>query len=121
MHSVNEAEFALLISDQFQEYGLGKHLLTILVAIGRDEGVDRIIGHILPENYAMLTNQERAHPLTYDFERAKHGWKLPEFERVYLGGGIQRLMQALGAYGVIGILREKQEFLRHIQPSYLNH
>jgi hypothetical protein len=31
--------------------------------------------------------------------------------------GIQRLMQALGAYGVIGILREKKEFLRHIQPA----
>ena len=26
-------------------------------------------------------------------------------------------MQALGAYGVIGISREKQEFLRHIQPA----
>ena len=26
-------------------------------------------------------------------------------------------MQALSAYGVIGILREKQEFLRHIQPA----
>ena len=26
-------------------------------------------------------------------------------------------MQALGAYGVIGLLKEKREFLRHIQPA----
>jgi acetyltransferase len=49
----NEAQFALLISDQFQGKGLGTHLLALLVDIGRQEGVGRIIGHILPENYAM--------------------------------------------------------------------
>jgi hypothetical protein len=26
-------------------------------------------------------------------------------------------MQALGAYGVIGLLRQKPEFLRYIQPA----
>ena len=51
--SGNEAQFALLISDQFQGKGLGTHLLALLVDIGRQEGVGRIIGHILPENYAM--------------------------------------------------------------------
>jgi acetyltransferase len=49
----NDAQFAILITDQFQGQGLGKRLLTLLVDIGRKEGVARIIGHILPENYAM--------------------------------------------------------------------
>ncbi|MBV9272377.1 MAG: GNAT family N-acetyltransferase, partial [Verrucomicrobia bacterium] len=49
----NDAQFAILISDQFQGQGLGVRLLTLLVDIARNEGVDRIIGHILPENYAM--------------------------------------------------------------------
>jgi acetyltransferase len=49
----NEAQFAILISDQFQGQGLGTRLLTLLVDIGRNEGVSRIIGHVLPENYSM--------------------------------------------------------------------
>ncbi len=52
-HSGDEAQFALLVSDQFQGKGLGTRLLTLLVDIGRQEGVNRIIGHILPDNYGM--------------------------------------------------------------------
>jgi N-acetylmuramate 1-kinase len=75
------------------------------------------LASLLLDPYATLANEERAHLLRYYFERNDYGWKFPEFERVYLDCGIQRLMQALGAYGVIGILREKKEFLRHIQPA----
>ncbi|HSZ80496.1 MAG TPA: phosphotransferase [Chthoniobacterales bacterium] len=75
------------------------------------------LASLLFDPYVTLTDQERAHLLRYYFERNDHGWTFPEFERVYLECGIQRLMQALGAYGVIGILREKKEFLRHIQPA----
>jgi acetyltransferase len=49
----SEAQFAILISDRFQGQGLGTQLLSRLVEIGRQEGIDRIIGHILPENYMM--------------------------------------------------------------------
>ena len=52
-YSGNEAQYAILISDQFQGQGLGTRLLSLLVDIGRQEGVNRIIGHILPENHAM--------------------------------------------------------------------
>ena len=50
----NEAEFALLISDEFQRQGLGTELLRRLVEIGRKEHVDRIVGYILNTNTAML-------------------------------------------------------------------
>lgn len=53
VYNGSEAQFAILISDQFQGHGLGTHLLSRLVDIGRQEGVDRIIGHILPENHMM--------------------------------------------------------------------
>jgi len=53
VHGVNEAEFAIVISDQQQGQGLGIYLLKLLVEIGRKEGVERIIGHILPDNYRM--------------------------------------------------------------------
>ena len=49
----NEAEFAVVISDQFQGRGLGTHLLASLVDIGRQEGVKLIVAQILRENYHM--------------------------------------------------------------------
>jgi acetyltransferase len=33
--------------------GLGIFLLKLLLDIGRQEGLERIFGHILPENYGM--------------------------------------------------------------------
>ena len=49
-----EAEFAIEITDPFQRQGLGTRLLQLLVDIGRQEGLERIFGYILPDNYSML-------------------------------------------------------------------
>jgi acetyltransferase len=49
----NEAEFALLIGDQFQGKGLGTELLRRLIQVGRDEKLQRITGDILAENRGM--------------------------------------------------------------------
>lgn len=49
----DEAEFAILVSDAFQNTGLGTHLLNRLVNIGRNAKVKRVIGYILPENIGM--------------------------------------------------------------------
>jgi acetyltransferase len=49
----NEAELAIVISDDWQGKGLGTKLLGDLLTIGRREAVERIVGHILPENYVM--------------------------------------------------------------------
>lgn len=49
----NDVEFAVLVSDEWQGQGLGRKLLARLIEIGRAEKYDRIIGTILPENYAM--------------------------------------------------------------------
>ncbi len=75
------------------------------------------LASLLYDPYVNLAPPERTHLLRYYFERNDHGWRFPEFERAYFECGIQRLMQALGAYGVIGVLGEKKEFLRHIQPA----
>jgi acetyl coenzyme A synthetase (ADP forming)-like protein len=53
VHGANEAEFALVVCDECQGEGLGTHLLKLLLGIGRQEGIDVIFGHILPENYGM--------------------------------------------------------------------
>jgi acetyltransferase len=53
LHGINEAEFALLISDAWQGLGLGTELLKRVVKVGRAEMLQRIIGHILLENHVM--------------------------------------------------------------------
>jgi len=53
LRGVNAGEFAVLISDDFQEQGLGTELLKRLVQIGRDEKLERVTGQILLDNHAM--------------------------------------------------------------------
>ncbi len=53
LHGLSEAEFAMTISDQWQNHGLGTQLLKMLVQVGRDESLERITATILPDNYDM--------------------------------------------------------------------
>lgn len=53
MPEINEAEFAVLVSDAWHDQGLGTELLRRLVEIGRVEKVARITGQVLAENHAM--------------------------------------------------------------------
>ncbi len=53
LHGINQAEFAIIISDRCQRQGLGTQLLRLLVDIGRKEGVELIFGLVLPDNYGM--------------------------------------------------------------------
>jgi acetyltransferase len=58
--SINEAEFALLVSDSCQGQGLGGELLNRLVQIGRDEKLDCLTASILADNKAMLHLSKKA-------------------------------------------------------------
>jgi acetyltransferase len=53
LHGVNEAEFALLVSDRWQGCGVGTQLLRLLLEVGRAEQLDRITADILVENSEM--------------------------------------------------------------------
>ncbi|MEG4806219.1 bifunctional acetate--CoA ligase family protein/GNAT family N-acetyltransferase [Microcoleus sp. F8-D3] len=53
LHGTNEAEFALIVSDSYQQRGLGTELLRRLLQIGREEKLDAIVGYILNSNYKM--------------------------------------------------------------------
>jgi acetyltransferase len=50
----NDGEFALLVSDPWHNRGTGLELLKLLIQIGRAEGLERVLGYILPQNRAML-------------------------------------------------------------------
>ena len=53
LYGLDEAEWAIMISDQWQGHGLGTKLLRLLVEIGRKEKLSRIFAHILPDNSVM--------------------------------------------------------------------
>lgn len=49
----NEAEFALIISDEWQNHGLGTKLLSEVIEIARKENLAKVSGYVLQENIEM--------------------------------------------------------------------
>lgn len=72
-HGLNEAEFAMLVSDAYQCQGLGTEILRRLIQIGRNEKLDRIKGETLPENAAM---QRVCEKVGFEIERGGEFVKL---------------------------------------------
>jgi acetyltransferase len=54
LQDVGEAEFALVVSDDWQHHGLGRRLMQRLIAAARERGVRRLKGQVLIENKPML-------------------------------------------------------------------
>lgn len=52
-HDTKEGEVAVLVSDRYQNLGLGTELVRRLIQVGRDEELQEIVANILPENVAM--------------------------------------------------------------------
>jgi len=67
LHARNEAEIAVLVSDRYQGQGLGTELLRLLIEIGRDENLGRIVADILPANRVM---RRIARKLGFNLRRA---------------------------------------------------
>ena len=78
------------------------------------------LASLLYDPYVPLTAEERAELLRYYHVRASVPAGLDEFTGLFRRCAVQRLLQALGAYGTIGLLRGKPEFLRHIYPALRN-
>ncbi len=55
LHARNQAEVAVLVSDQYQRRGLGTELLSKLVQVARDEKLSRISAEMLGDNLGMQT------------------------------------------------------------------
>jgi len=53
VQGANEAEVAAIVSDAFQNLGLGSELVRLLIGIAREEKLDRLVATILPGNRAM--------------------------------------------------------------------
>jgi acetyltransferase len=74
LHGLDEAEWAIIISDQWQGNGLGTKLLRLLVEIGRKEKLSRLIAHILSDNTVMQHVSKKA-GFQLHFDRAAGEWR----------------------------------------------
>jgi acetyltransferase len=60
----NEAEIAVLVSDDFQRRGIGKALVGRLIEFASDEGLERLTASYLAENEA-IEKVFKAHGFTF--------------------------------------------------------
>ncbi len=59
IHGTREAEFAVLVADQYQRHGVGGELLRRVKAVAQAERVARMTGDVLSENVEMMRLCER--------------------------------------------------------------
>ncbi len=59
LHGRNEAEVAVLVSDNYQKLGLGNELLRRVVEVARDEKLSQVSAEMLTDNLAMQVIMKR--------------------------------------------------------------
>ena len=77
------------------------------------------LASLLYDPYVALSAGQRDELLNYYFGKgAGPGVQAPpDFRRIFDLCAMQRLMQALGAYGFLGLVKERLQFLDHIAPA----
>jgi aminoglycoside/choline kinase family phosphotransferase len=75
------------------------------------------LGSLLYDPYVNLREEERETLLRYYFDRSRWASDWDEFQGLFLLASAQRLMQALGAFGFLGLERAKPRFLAHIPTA----
>jgi len=77
------------------------------------------VASLLYDPYVELSGEERAALLGYYKEVARlAGMEIPvDFDHVFYQCALQRLMQALGAYGFLGLQKGRADFLAHIPAA----
>ncbi len=75
------------------------------------------VASLLYDPYVHLTPQQRHSLLKHYISISHHDTR---FEEMFYRAAVQRLMQALGAYGFLGLARDKKSFLQHIPQGLQN-
>ncbi|MDB6146708.1 MAG: aminoglycoside phosphotransferase, partial [Spartobacteria bacterium] len=77
------------------------------------------LASLLYDPYVALTDKERSELIEYYVSgQQEHGGSVAkDFKRLLALCAIQRLMQALGAYGFLGLVKRHKAFLKHIPAA----
>jgi aminoglycoside/choline kinase family phosphotransferase len=72
------------------------------------------LGSLICDPYVTFTDEERTELLFFYYELMNPAYSRDEFVQNFWMGSVQRLLQALGAYGFLGLKKHKPAFLAHI-------
>ena len=75
------------------------------------------LASLLWDPYVDFTGAQQRELLEYYQSLGAPGMTDAGFAQAFLDASAQRLMQALGAYGFLGIIKGRKDFLTHIQPA----
>lgn len=78
------------------------------------------LGSLLFDPYVSFPEGGRDDLLRFYHAASGSPYSREAFRELFLLASAQRLMQALGAYGFLGLKREKPHFLTHIRPALEN-
>ena len=78
------------------------------------------LGSLICDPYVTFTTEERDELISFYYELIKPAYNRDEFVNNFWEASAQRLMQALGAYGFLGLKKNKPAFLNHIDNGLKN-
>lgn len=78
------------------------------------------LGSLICDPYVAFADKERNELLIFYHDLMKPACSYDEFIGNFWEAAAQRLMQALGAYGFLGLKKKKTDFLRHIDNGASN-
>jgi NDP-sugar pyrophosphorylase family protein/aminoglycoside/choline kinase family phosphotransferase len=78
------------------------------------------LGSLLYDPYVQFSEEERDSLLAFYYSITESPYPRDAFRELFWLASAQRLMQALGAYGFLGLRRGKPHFLQHIPRALAN-
>ncbi len=78
------------------------------------------LGSLLCDPYVIFSDSERYELLSFYYELSKLEIELSDFHNIFWEASVQRLIQALGAYGFLGLKRGLKAYLNHIPAGLHN-
>jgi len=78
------------------------------------------LGSLICDPYSTFTAEERNELISFYYDLTRSAYNRGEFLNNFWEASAQRLMQALGAYGFLGLKKNKPAFLKHINNGLTN-
>jgi len=78
------------------------------------------LGSLICDPYVTFTTEERNELINFYYDLMKPDYSRNDFVIYFWEASAQRLMQALGAYGFLGLKKNKLDFLKHVYNGIRN-